>query len=432
MPELSPSGFLGCTLSTVSHLARARVAAESWRRHHPESPFVVLLIDDDDWPADDEPFDVVLPAELDLSAEELAVQQGIYDAYELATALEPHLIRLLLDRGASAVVFTDTDTCFYGPVDDLARAATARGLVLLPTAIRPAPVHRYFPAGQVEHRRWMNGLFNSGLLAVGPKGRGFLGWWADRLARDCLKESAAGMWVDQLWLDWVPAYFEHVIVRDSALNVAFWNLDEREFGELDGRPTVDGAPLRHFHFAGFDPHRPERISVYYEEMANIYEHFRGHAMTPPPTNRALTGLLQSYARSLLECGSDELGRRPYGYSVSAGGRPLGVPERTIYREAVLAAEARGTDRPPNPFDPSRIDEFERLISDPASVSMLSPQAQRRLQRVRPSGISWSTIPRVGRRLAAASRYALIEATPEALDSPGRIESDAVRLEYGDA
>src|SRR5579862_7554448 len=111
MPELSPSGFLGCTLSTVSHLARARVAAESWRRHHPESPFVVLLIDDDDWPADDEPFDVVLPAELDLSAEELAVQRGIYDAYELATALEPHLIRLLLDRGASAVVFTDTDTC---------------------------------------------------------------------------------------------------------------------------------------------------------------------------------------------------------------------------------------------------------------------------------------------------------------------------------
>ncbi len=49
------------------------------------------------------------------------MQQGIYDAYELSCALEPHLLRMLLDRGASAVVFTDTDTCFYAPVDDLAR-----------------------------------------------------------------------------------------------------------------------------------------------------------------------------------------------------------------------------------------------------------------------------------------------------------------------
>ena len=125
-------------------------------------------------------------------------------------------------------MFTDTDTCFYAPIHDVGSAAEAAGLVLLPTAIRPVNVRRYFPAGQIEYREWMNGLFNCGLLAVGQGGKNFVEWWAGLLARDCLREPSAGMWVDQLWLDWAPVYFEHLIMRDGSVNVAFWNLDERE------------------------------------------------------------------------------------------------------------------------------------------------------------------------------------------------------------
>jgi hypothetical protein len=422
------SGFVGCTSCTVSHLPKARVAAESWRRYHPEWPFVVLLIDGQDWPQD-EPFEVVLPEELDLPPAELAVQQGIYDAYELSCALRAPLLRLLFDRGASTIVFTDTDTCFYGPVDDLASAAADAGVVLLPTAIRPARVRRYFPLGQVEYRRLMNGLFNPGLLVVGTSGSEFLHWWGARLLRDCLKEPAAGMWADQTWLDWVPAYFGHVIVRDSSVNVAFWNLDERDLREAEGSVAVDGAPLRHFHFAGFDPQQPELYSTYYREMADYYERERGRAMPPPPANRALSDLLRRYARGLLESGSEELRDRPYRYGRSAGDRDLGYRERTIYREAVLAAETRSTDLPPSPFDPARVDEFDRLVDDPTVLRSLSPQAQARLERFRPAGLSFSSFARVSRRLVAAARYALTEDPGRNLDLPGRVASDAVRLEY---
>ena len=105
--ESSMTGMVGCTVATVSHLARARVTAESWRQHHPRSPFFVLLIDTDEWPRDSEQCEIVLAAELGLPPDELAVQRGIYDAYELACALEPPLIRLLLDPGASWVVLTE-------------------------------------------------------------------------------------------------------------------------------------------------------------------------------------------------------------------------------------------------------------------------------------------------------------------------------------
>jgi hypothetical protein len=421
--------FVGCTAVTVSHLPRARVAAESWRQHHPESPFYVLLVDGDDRPVADEPFETVRAAELGLAPEELAVQQGIYDAYELSCALRPHVIRLLLERDAEAVVFTDSDTRFYAPADDLARAAAGAGLVLLPTATQPVTLRRYFPASQIEYRQWMNGLFNCGLLAVGQDGRDFVDWWADWLARDCLREPSAGLWVDQLWLDWAPVYFEHLIMRDKSLNVAFWNLDERETHELDGRPAVDGAPLRHFHFAGFDPHRPELLSTYYTELAGLYEQVYDRELPPRPSNPVLDDLLRRYAQDLLRSGSDELRERPYDYAVSAAGRPLERRERAIYREAVLAAEARGTELPPSPFDPSRSEDFDRLIDDPASLRSLSPRAQKRLELVRPPGLSVSSLARVGGRLAAAARYALTEQPPPDLEIHGRTPSDTVRLEY---
>jgi hypothetical protein len=410
------AGFVGCAVGTVSYLARARVLAESWRRHHPGSPFFVLLIDGDDWPQEGEPFEVVLPTELGLTAEELAVRRGIYDAYEMATSLKARLSCVLLDRGTSAVVFADTDSSFYGAVDDLALTGMEAGVVLFPHSTRPVQVRRYFPAGQIEYGRLTNGLFNTGLQVTGPAGRAYLDWWDGWLARDSLKESAAGLWADQIWADWAPVYFDHTVVRDSSVNVAFWNLDERELHEVDNRPAVDGAPLRHFHFAGFDPRRPDILSTYVPDVS-------------PPSNPALVLLLQQYADRLHECGDEELRKRPYGYGVSAGGRALTPHERAIYREFVLAAEARGTDLPPNPFDASRMDDFERLVEGPTALRSLSPQARQRLERVRPPGLSRSSFARATRRLSPALRYAVTEQPLPGREITARIASDAVRAEY---
>ena len=51
--------------------------------------------------------------------------------------------------------------------------------------------------------------------------------------------------------------FEHTVLRDTACNVAYWNLHERTLERTtDGVYTVDGNPLRFFHYSGHDPHRP--------------------------------------------------------------------------------------------------------------------------------------------------------------------------------
>ena len=139
-----------------------------------------------------------------LAPEELE-KKAIYNAFELSCALKPHLFRLLLDRSASAIVFTDTDTFFYAPVTDLADRAAMVGLALIPHEARPpAPVRSYVPLAHVEYRRFVGGLFNLGFIAVGQGGEAFLDWWGARLARDRLTEPAAGMYVDERWVDWVP------------------------------------------------------------------------------------------------------------------------------------------------------------------------------------------------------------------------------------
>ena len=341
----SASRTVCCAVATVSYLPRARVAAESWRRHHPDSPFVLLLIDGQDWPHESEPFQIVLPEELGLAPEELETQKAIYNAFELSCALKPHLFRLLLDQGASAIVFTDTDTFFYAPVTDLADTAASAGLALIPHAARPpAAVRGYLPLAHIEYRRFVGGLFNLGFIAVGQGGEAFLEWWGERLARDCLTEPAAGIYVDERWVDWAPVYFDHAVVRDSSLNVAFWNLDERELSELDGRPMVDGAPLRHFHFAGFDPSHPDRLSKYLDD-----------AWPPPPANPVLTQLMQEYAERLLECGSDgapqasvqvrherrwAIARSPRASGLPGGGARRGGARRRASSESVRPVPRR--------------------------------------------------------------------------------------------
>ena len=70
-----------------------------------------------------------------------------------------------------------------------------------------------------------------------------------------------------------------------------------------------------------------------------------------------------------------------------------------------------------------------MIDDPAWLRSLSPEAQTRLELVRPPGLGFSSRARFSRRLASAARYALTEQRPASVDVRGRVASDIVRLEY---
>ena len=65
------------------------------------------------------------------------------------------------------------------------------------------------------------------------------------------------MFTDQRWVDFVPSFFDHYILKDPGYNVAYWNLHGRA---RDAPTAIDiswtASPLRFFHFSGFDSGSP--------------------------------------------------------------------------------------------------------------------------------------------------------------------------------
>ena len=338
--------MVGCTIVAENYLAYARVLAASWRRAHPVSPFVVLVLD-----GHDSDLDVVSPEQLGLDPGELVVQRGMYDRLELATALKPHLLAALLDRGADSVVYVDPDMEVFAPLDDVGSVAADRGIVLCPHVLDPIPNDGCSPT-EVELQS--GGIFNGGMIAVGRSAHIFLDWWAGRLARDCVIDQRANLFVDQRPLDWVPSLFRHMVLRDPTLDVAHWNLHERPLSEGAHGYEVGGMPLRLFHFSGFSPERPDLFTT------QLWD--EGPLRTRIDEQPALRKLCGEYAAKVMKAGYSATRDRAYSFGVSAGGVPLRNRDRRVYRAAVVHAERSGAELPPSPFDPARTDDFARLVA----------------------------------------------------------------------
>jgi glycosyltransferase involved in cell wall biosynthesis len=364
-----------CTIIARNYLAYARVLATSYARHHPDERLSVLVIDgevDDTAPPlapDAEPFETILPAQLPLPADEFRKMAAIYDVMELATAVKPFFLRFLLARGADTVMFLDPDIQVFAPLDELGPLARAHAIVLIPHMLRPIPAdgRKPTPADLAA-----SGVYNLGFIALSPATPAFLDWWGERLSRDCLVAPEHELFLDQRLLDFLPTYFTPHIVRDPAYDVAYWNLHERRVTWTGERYEVAGAPLRFFHFSGFNPTIPHLLSKHQGATPRIL-------LSAEPD---LARLCQAYAQHLLAAGYPDCVGIPYGFARTADGVPFDRRMRRLYREALLAAERGEAPEPPSPFDAAEAKTFIEWLNSPAEDSMGPPRYLRRLYEER--------------------------------------------------
>src|SRR6185295_17846028 len=138
----------------------------------------------------------------DITPREIHNMTLIYDVLELATAVKPWVLnRVLADDDVACYLDPDIEVfASMAPVEKLARR---HGIVLTPHSTTPFP--------------------RDGLL---------------------------------------PSDFDHTVLIDEGYNVAYWNLYEREVKLGSDGYEVNGQPLRFFHYSGFDPLSPYRLSKY--------------------------------------------------------------------------------------------------------------------------------------------------------------------------
>lgn len=315
-----------CTSFSSNYVAHARVMARSFQHRHPGARCVAVLTDEPGtvvFPGN-EPFDVLTPADLGVPAAAFDDMRSRYSKLELGSALKPWVLQYMLDRAApgETVAYCDPDIRFYAPLDPVLESTRAE-IVLTPHLTAPLPADGCRPNAEDIV---VSGMYNAGLLALrrGRNADAMLAWWREQLRTGSVLDPQRGLHADQRCLDWVPSLFDSVAVcRDPGCNVAFWNLPGRELRRDDGRYTAGGRPLRFFHFSGFDPHQPTRLSRHQNRVG--VEH-----------RSPLEALLGSYAREVIAAGVERAARAPYVHEQLPSGLGADRYVRSLYRQATDA------------------------------------------------------------------------------------------------
>jgi len=309
--EPSTAGSLpspaACTIIAANYLSHARVLASSYLQHHPDAHFYLLVVDDLPSSEDiDERIRLIRANELELASfDELTLK---YDVTELSTAVKPTLLRIILDRFREVnVVYLDPDIQVMRPLVELKEALTEANIVLTPHIIAPLPRDGMETS---ERSILVSGTYNLGFIAVhnSPETHRFLDWWEQHLYDDCVVDPSRGLMVDQRWIDLAPHLFKSQVASldDETYNVAYWNLSTRPIEkDAAGRFVINGKPLAFFHFSGFDPREPRRLSKH-QNRIKVEE------------GSALAELLDGYARLQFEHGFAISSTWPYGYTPFEG------------------------------------------------------------------------------------------------------------------
>jgi len=334
-----------CTVINKAWLAHARALAESLRAHEPDARMSVLVVDEIAGFIDpaQEPFEVLRPADVGIA--DFAAMSVRYNVVELCTALKPWAVRHVLASGDTAL-YLDSDMRVYAPLDGLSELLELHPLVLTPHLLDPLPEDGRVPD---ERSILMAGSFNAGVIAARPDEASarLLEWWSDRLRTQSRLDAANGLVYDQRWADLVPGLLGSLgIWRDPGVNVGYWRLGSSAVRRSEGQLLIDGQPLRCFHFTGFDPRAPDRLSSYENRVSLDRE-------------PALAEMCAEFALRLDECGHAESSHWPYDFGSLANGTPITVELRDLWDRANREGAVRET-----PFTPNGQSEFLDWLAEP--------------------------------------------------------------------
>lgn len=331
------------TIVSRNYLAYASVLAESYLKFHPGHDFVVALVDKAQGEA---------PARLDSGAEVIEIANFAipdlgrflyrYTIMEANTAVKPFVLADLMERrGYDTIVYLDPDILVLRPLEAIHSALERASIVLTPHMRRPYEDD----ALPSDLTILQSGTYNLGFIGLrrGESARRLLAWWQSKLYRDCVVDIPKGLFVDQKWIDLVPGFFpDTAIVSDPGCNAAYWNLHERPLTRTESEWRVDGVPLSFFHFSGYVPFVPARLS----------KHQNRHDLRHLPQVRALT---DAYAQALFAHGYERWNRVPYAFATLSNGVRLPME---LVRHAMQWAAREGV---PTPCPVSEPDKFCRWL-----------------------------------------------------------------------
>jgi len=289
------------TSFTFSYLAKARVLAESLKRHHPDWVFFALMTDEVPegvtFDVEDESFDEILWSK-DIGIDNYDEWIRQHNIIEACTAVKGPALQYLCEKGFDVVMYLDPDVVVFDTLQPLIDELEHSDILLTPHQLTPEDKDDATAIKDNELCSLTHGVYNLGFVAVnghkGSEGYKFAKWWHDRLYLYCREDIPNGMFTDQRWCDLVPAFFDKVkAIRDPGYNVASWNLSQRNITiTKSGDILVNDSPLRFFHFTKLGPVGRKMTERYAVSNTEVFELWRWYQ--EQVDNNQLDGLPDRY------------------------------------------------------------------------------------------------------------------------------------------
>lgn len=321
-----------------NYIPKARVLAKSLKKFHPDCKFGVVLCDElpKKFDLKNEPFDdLFLLKDLGLPVENLKQWIFKHTVIELCTAVKGQaFLKLFIEKYDDKIIYLDPDMVVLSDIGELSRLLDTHNVILTPHITEPEETKDAILNNEI-FASLQHGIYNLGFLAVKNcrEGIRFAKWWRDRLIEYCYDDVEFGLFTDQRWMDFAPAFFDGVyILKDKTYNVATWNLTHRKVTKLqDGSLGIEGKPIKIYHFSGFDSGAQEIMLKKFCNDAPLYD------------------LREWYIDEQKKNGQQTIGREPNEYGYYSNGAEISREHRYLYRKREDLMEAF-----PNPD----IDYFE--------------------------------------------------------------------------
>lgn len=255
---------IGFTICSNNYLAQAITLGESLLANNPGYSFRIGLVDKKNSTIDYKsiPFEIIEVEKLNIEGWDRMILR--YNIQEINTAVKPFYFNYLINlpEHNKSIIYLDPDILVYNHFSELEKELEENDIIITPHITFPIWDNK-FP----NENDFLNvGLYNLGFIAIKKSSNSInmINWWSERLKDRGYNDVKNGMFTDQLWINFLPLFFERVkIFRHPGYNMAYWNLHERLLYEKDSQYLVnEDLPLVFFHFSGYFPTKPGEISKY--------------------------------------------------------------------------------------------------------------------------------------------------------------------------
>ncbi len=240
------------TIADADYAAMAMIMFDSVSKHYQDSDLFLFVIGTGNVNQLDNNVNVIYIGDV---LDELDLHQRLvyYLQVELATSIKPQCFEFLFAQHYNRVIYLDPDIYVVRRMTEIDSLLDGNvNGVVTPHALKSLKSNII---GE-DNVFLQCGIYNLGFLALKntPETLRMMTWWKEKLKWQCIVDLRNGYFVDQKWLDFLPAYFEgfHVL-KSPAYNLAPWNSEHYEvLSDSYGNFYINDFehPIAFIHFSG--------------------------------------------------------------------------------------------------------------------------------------------------------------------------------------